>query len=204
MAFVPTIEAAKVAIRGSLFGQTVINTLWFSGNALGDDFTLGQLTALATDVGSWFIDNILPIVSDDYSLVDVTATSQNTATSPSVSVLFSASGEIAGASLPSTNCVCVSFRTAERGRSSRGRNYVSGIPESEVIGNTVNQAYITNLEDGYNFLVNNTPTGWNWIIVSFVENGINRPFGFKQEVINALIVDRYLDTQTRRGTGRGA
>ena len=45
-------------------------------------------------------------------------------------------GDSAEPAAPNNVALCISFRTASRGRSSRGRNYVPGIPKTAITANT--------------------------------------------------------------------
>lgn len=206
MPFIPTINCVKAAFKNSLFGQDVVNTLWFSFNALGGgEPQTGDMLTLSTFLGEWLEEQWLTAISQDLVNISLTLTRQDSLTAPSIEYSFGEpTGGTAAASMPSSDCLCISFKTAERGRSARGRNYISGIPRISVTGNVVDAGFMTDLEDAYDYLVNNTPAVWNWVVVSHVENGVNRAFGLKQTITDAQFADNLLDVQRRRGAGRGS
>lgn len=204
MPFIPTPACARVAIEQKLFSQDVVNTLWFSWGGAGEPAE-EELLALAGYVKQWWIDQMAPVLSVDISIVNVNATGQASLTEPSVDTGgASTTGELAGAAIPSSNCVTISFRTYERGRSGRGRNYVAGLREVDVVGNVVDNATITGLVDAYLDLIDNPLTPWNWCVVSHYSEGAAREEGYKQVVTSVTVADTNIDSQRRRLTGRGS
>lgn len=203
MAFIPTPGVARVAILQSLHAQDVVNTLWFDKTSLGSIEPL-DLSDLAIAIGGWWELQIAPLMSTDMSLVSVTATAQDSLIAPSVEEMTPASGTAVGSALPGSNCITVKFNTAFRGRSARGRNYVSGIREADVIGNVVDADFAADLVTAYNTLVSAPPTGWNWVLVSHYTELEPREEGVFFDILSASIVDRNVDSQRRRLTGRGS
>lgn len=203
MAFIETPDVARVAVRQSLFGQDVINTLWFQRTGLGS-ITASELTDLNSAVFTWWDNFVSLALSTDLSLVDITSTSQDSVSAPSVVSAMSSSGVLAGASLPGSCCITVSFRTAQRGRSGRGRNYISGLRESDVSGNVLGNGPAADLIIAYEELIGGFAIFWEWGVVSHYLNNAPRAAGFFQVINDATIVDANLDSQRRRLTGRGS
>lgn len=203
MPFIPTINCAKVSLKQKLFNQDVINTLWFSWQG-AEELTIYDLEILNTAIYSWWDLHLKLAVSSDLTLVEITSTDQSSDIAPSVPFSFTPlPGDLVGASCPSNVCITVSFRTAERGRSARGRNYISGLRELDVAANVVANSVLDELETSYGNLIDNPPDNWTWVVVSHTNDGVNRAFGLKQVIIDAICVDSHVDSQRRRLTGRG-
>lgn len=202
MAFINTPNVARCAIRYTLFGQDIVNTLWFR-NTVDNSQDPVVIADLALDLANWAEANLLPELSEDISIQDVTATSQDTSTSPSVLQPISGVGGLAGASLPSTVCFTIKFNTAQRGRSGRGRNYIGGLRESDVAGNTFSSTRATAITAVYNTLISAPFGNWEWVVVSFWEDLVERSQGFAQTVTVCTFANLFIDTQRRRNTGYG-
>lgn len=206
MAFIPTLRCVRVALNSTLFGQDIVNTLWFSYIALGTaEPTILEMTSLGSWLQTWAEEQWLEGASQDLALQSIVLTRQESLTAPSIEIIVGGTvGLQASASLPSNNCLSISFKTAERGRSSRGRNYYAGIPRVRVTGNVVTDAELTDVGDAYDYLINFTPSSWNWVVVSHVSDGINRLYGLKQTITHTSFADNLLDVQRRRAGGRGS
>lgn len=202
MAFIPTIKVARCSINSRLHGQQIANTLWFRKTGLGE-ITADDLGDLGLDLGTWFDANVLPVLSPDFSMVSVTCIGQDSLTAPSVESPFAGTGGSLGVAMPGNVCVTLKFNTEQRGRSGRGRNYISGLRELDVTGNAVASGVVADLVTAYNLLVSAPPTGWEWVVVSHFLDKAPREFGFAQHVLACTNVDLNVDSQRRRLTGRG-
>lgn len=203
MAYVPVPNTAQVNVRGMLDGQTVENTLYFTRSAGWDGQTL---TDLAAAVASWWQVRMLPYLHQAYSLVEVVAVDLATQSGPSVTFAPNPppAGQAAGDVLPNNVALCVSFRTGQRGRSYRGRNYIAAIPEGAITGNTFAQSFVTQIVDAYGFLPG-AVAGLNadWVVVSRFANGAPRTVGLATVIQVVVVVDPTADSQRRRLPGRG-
>jgi len=203
MAFVPVTNVAMAEIRMIWDGQRVENTLYFLG---GGAWNTTQLGTLAFDLRGWWDSNIAPEISNTVSLSEVYITDLSTATSPTMQAPGGPSyaGGLTGPTLPNSVSLAVSFRTAGRGRSSRGRNFAVGLTESQVVGNEVVGTAIDALIDAYEVLLNlPLPNTAEWVVVSRFTNGAPRASGVAAPVTDVVIVDPVVDTQRRRLPGRG-
>jgi len=210
MPFVPVANSALVEIRMVAEGQHCENTLWFE---LGIVPTEAALTNLLTGIGSWWRANIKPITSSRVRVSEYVATSMDTISGPQVTVAGDSldNGASTANTMPLGTALTVSFRTALRGRSFRGRNYILGMTEDQVDGNSV-VAGVTGLwTAAYEALLAATPiSGWSWIIASRF-SGVNptthkpipRAAGVTTPVTAVVIVDEFIDSQRRRLSGRG-
>lgn len=202
MAFIPTPRVARVAIRYDLFGQDVVNTLWFSKSST--NWALAELTTLANDIQFWVAGTLMPLLSTDMTLEDITATAQESNTAPSYVLVDGVTngGEVGGAS-PSTNALVVKFNTLQRGRSGRGRNFIGGIAKSLIVGNTIDEGFVDDVLDAYTAMQESLTLG-NHVVVSFQHDLVTLDEGFPQGVTSYQVVQRFVRQQRRRETGVGS
>jgi hypothetical protein len=191
-------------------GQQIENTLWFE---LGDPPTVATLDDLLEGVQGWWKDNVKPITSSRVAVREYVATSMESATAPQSSI----TGDLldVGANTPNPmplgTTLTVSFRTAFRGRSFRGRNYVVGLTEDQVDGNSALAGTVTAWLEAYQALLPAAlATGWRWVVVSrysgidpTTKKPIPRVEGLHTPVTNVVVVDEFIDSQRRRLTTRG-
>lgn len=107
-------------------------------------------------------------------------------------------GTNAGTDLPSNVAAVVSFYTPYSGRSFRGRNYLSGIPEASISANSIGTAYLAAMISDYAALAAAMLTlGYRHTIASFYSGGAPRAVGVSTPVID-YGGDNVVDTQRRR------
>lgn len=203
MPFINTPNVVRCAIRYTLYEQDIVNTLWFRNtvDALSDPLVIA---AFADNLGTWVEENLMPLLSDDLTLVDTTVTSQETSTAPSVTHPLSVPGEVTGTAEPNAVAFVIKFNTAQRGRSGRGRNYISGLPDTAVVGNAVSETLANNLVTAYNTLIGAPIGNFEWVVVSFWDEGVERAQGFPQEVLSASYTTLFVRSQRRRNAGIGS
>lgn len=202
MAFVPTANTVMAEIRMLWDVQKVENTLFFQGSSTVD---AAELTALGDALVSWFETNVQPLQSSEVLLreiylTDLTSESALTHTRP---VVPNTPGGTSSPSLPNNVSLTVSFRSAGRGRFSRGRNYFVGLSEGQVVNNAVSLAFADDLALAYQALLTALPAGWTWVVCSRYTAAGPRVAGFNSPVVAALVVDNVVDSQRRRLPGRG-
>jgi len=176
-------------------------TFWHSETS----FEASDLTDLATDLIAWWIANYAGLVANAVQLREVTVTDLTSATAPSVSVTAEATFGDGGLNpLPSNVALCVSFRTAARGRSFRGRNYISAIDRGKLIGpNEFDSGYLTSVVDAYTALTDASSAGLTWGVFSRFHNKVPRTAGVFTPITSVLCVDNLVDSMRRRLPGRG-
>lgn len=204
MAFIPIPQCAQVQIYGQIDRQVTINDLYFSH---GTPIDIPALQSLADAVMTWHTTDILPNLSDDWSLIKAVATDLTTNTSGQyTSVLGAGAGGTSGESNPNNVAATISFRTALRGRSYRGRNYIPGVPGSNVTLNTLDPGWMLAMTNGYGNLIFGgaaIPADWAWVVASRYTGGAPRVSGIVELVTNVLFVDDTVDSMRRRLPGRG-
>lgn len=203
MPFVPVPNSVQVEIRGLYFNQRVENTIWMRSIA-------GDMTAAVVDACSlvfdWWIASVMPQLSVDYSLREVYASDQSNRFGPTntqVPVTVQQGG-LNSAGAPGGTSLAVSFRTAGRGRSFRGRNFIVGIPKTQIVGNVVVQAYRESIQSAYAALLpQGEDVGLVWVVASRYSLGAARESGVTTPVQSVVVTDPSVDSQRRRLDGRG-
>jgi hypothetical protein len=210
MPFVPVANTALVEFRMTANGQKVENTIWAE---FPSPPAAADLTSLINACESWWVAEYATNVSSGVQLREISATSMDSATAPQVSLapVSPTFGASTANIVPGNVTLTVSFRTALRGRSFRGRNYIVGLTEDQIAGNQA-VAGITSLWAGhYTALIAAIAgAGFEWVVVSrfsgvdpVTHDPIPRAAGITTPVISVVVVDDNLDSQRRRLTGRG-
>jgi hypothetical protein len=204
MAFIPTALTAKASCEFHLWGQECVITLWFEAAV---DFDTAMLEALADALIDWVIDELIGNLSNALVFDGVRATAQHSESAPSVfnPAPASTTGAQTGNSQAPQVAAVMTFRTDQRGRSYRGRNYIPGIPDTQLLnpGNlsatamgllAISYAGLETVED----LLDITH-----VVTSHFTDGAARASGVNTP-ITTYSIDQPLDTQRRRSVGRGA
>lgn len=203
MAFIPTVNCLRSAVEGLYSGQQWVNTLWFG---LADSPSVVDIAAVNTALADWWDVSMQPITNAACSLTKITTTDQSSSTAPSgVLTLTPALAGTASGSSIATNVACViGFKTIGRGRSARGRNYVTGQDVNALSGATAFTSTYTNaLAAAYVAMHDALATlGYQHVVVSFQLDLVPRSAGFKQ-LVTGYSVDPLIDSQRRRLAGRG-
>lgn len=203
MPFVPVPNGIQANLRLSYDGQEVENVIGF--RAPGDP-TPADLAAVAEGVEDWWMANIRSIVPATVVFREVYAVDLSTQDGG----VFTASGSNgsagtnAFAAMPNNVTLAVTLRTAQRGRSYRGRIYHIGLTEPQVTDNEVVPTIITLLSTAYAALLNAANFGGcELAVISRQLNNVPRLIGVATPVIDTVIADPVVDSQRRRLPGRG-
>lgn len=204
MAFVPGNDIVEVELFQRLHGQRVENTLYFR---LVGGFGAAEVVDLWNHLLTWWTSDFSVPLSADLTLTGGKITDLSTDTSPAYVYTAPTPNPAGGSSnpaLPGNVSIVASFRTSGRGRSSRGRNYVAGLTEPSVTGNTLDAATIASLQTSYSHIAGLAfDNPWEWGVFSRIHLGAPRVAGVFQLITSTVIVDPYVDSQRRRLTGRG-
>lgn len=204
MPYVPAAQTIEAEMRFLWSTQKVENTLYFQASA---GVSTSLMTTLGNNLIGWWNTNFKPISSNILSLSEVYLTDLTTQTGPTVSVVtgLPSAGTDVAESMPFNVTICISFRTAGRGRSARGRNYLAGLTEGKVNGNAPLTTYTTPAQAAYNSLIGagTFTAGLQWCVVSRHFNGAPRSNALVQPITSVLFIDFICDSQRRRLPGRG-
>lgn len=203
MPFISVPNTIQANLRLTWQGQEVENVFHFLAPGA---VTPADLAAVAEGVEDWWVTNMPIMVNADCVYREVYAVDLTTQTGG----VFTASGgsgtpgTASSPSLPNHCTIAVSFRTAFRGRSYRGRAYHIGLTEAQVTGNAVVPSIITLLNSTYSLLLNTANFGGCALaIASRRLNNAPRVIGVATEVIDVVLADDTVDSQRRRLPGRG-
>jgi len=203
MAFIPTLNAIKLVLEFTIASQTVVVTISL-GKA--SSVTPTDLANACNDGIQWLATELMPSLTDQLSLTQAVAYDLSSATAP---VVFATPGSpvVGGDSspaLPNNATAVISWRTSNRGRSSRGRMYVPGLPTSAKTSATgFSSAFLAVLASA-GAAMNSyfSPDGLEQVVISTHTGGSPRVAGLAQPV-TSVVVDGLFDSQRRRLAGRG-
>jgi len=201
--FVPTPGAVRVDAIQSNSGSNMENTLWYY--FAGGEPTVADMLALGGAINSIFETSFPPLHPGSWSYRGTVVTDQASESAPSVLVpSLGTVGTNAADVLPNSNAFCVSFKTAGRGRSSQGRNFVPALPRDSVFEDLIDLTYVEAVITAYNrLLVPDLDIGAALVVVSHVTAGAPRSEGLVEPVVGITYADLILDSQRRRLNGRG-
>jgi hypothetical protein len=205
MVYVPAQNVAQANLRYTWDGQQIENTLYFELD--GSTWATNTLEVLGADLASWWINNLASNLSSNLTLREVYCVDLTSQTGPTGTYVPNPlpSGGDTTSSVPNNVSFAVSFRTAGRGRSSRGRNYVPGLTEQNLTDNELTTSMAVFLTDAYDALLSQgtftSPV--TWVIVSRYANKQPRTQALVQPVTAVLATDNVVDSQRKRLPKRG-
>jgi len=204
MAFIPVPETVMVEVRMKLNLQSIENTLYFQK---GGGWDPASATVLANDILTWWTTYFRVEISQDVFLSEIVVTDLDVVDSFQVTVPAPApapQGSNGDPAAPNNVALCISFRTARRGRSYRGRNFVAGIPSNLLLNSVALSTFTDAILAAYETLpFATTSAAGTWVVVSRRNAGVDRTEGVTTPVSAVIIVDSVVDSQRRRLPGRG-
>lgn len=198
MAFVPTPGVYRVAINALAFDNEIANVI--AVRSTGAD-TPANAQAVAGAVFNAWEANVLPQLSAFYGLRSVQAWSQTNQEAPTgvYTEGDSKSGGIVGEAAPLHSAFVMTLRTANRGRSARGRIYLGPLGETGTNAGFVSAAYRAAIGGGLtNFWSDLTASGLVWGVLSLRTGGAPRTAGAFYPITALEARSDALGTQQRR------
>lgn len=205
MAFVPVPNGIKAEMRYNLGTQRVVNVLWMR-EATNPTVTPARLSEAGNILYNWWNANLKASQPTICTLREIYLTDESAANQESVTYTTSlpAAGQWNTEPLPNHCTIAISLRTAQRGRSYRGRIYHIGIATDQVATNVLETAYANSLLAAYQALLPAlTATGLPLAVCSRQAGGQPRVTGILTDVTAMVMVDTTIDSQRRRLPGRG-
>jgi hypothetical protein len=166
-------------------------------------------------VNAYLQDSLLPALANAIKLLRVVGTMLDVADGLIYisTTGLPLTGALTAQPMPNNVAACISIRTAQRGRSFRGRNFVAGLTRDTVTNSEFTPAVAPLLEGIYNGLrVCASEAGWHQSVVSRYHGftlvagkkvPTPRTVGIATPATNAIMVDSVVDSQRRRLPGRG-
>lgn len=205
MAFVAAPNIMMVELRCTRNAQHIENRFHFNNLAA---VTPADLEAIAILVWDWAETSYFVLQGTQLLLNETVATDLTSITGAQYSYAPDATtfGGVGGFALPNEVSLAVSLRSANRGRSARGRAFVMTINDGQLADtNSVNSTFATAIAASFNQLIADADAaGTPLTIVSYRSLGVPRPGGpVYFPVVNAVVVDNVLDSMRRRKPGIG-
>ena len=163
-------------------------------------FTLEDMEDLLADLETGFVTDLMGPLCDDYNAYRLEAYDLNAQDGLKVTREIDIDGGSEGTDTPlspALSCV-VTYRAAKRGKWNAGRNYVCGLTEQGADQVDIQQSIITDIVAAYTSLIDTPPSGWTWVVVSKMLDGVPREFGLIAPVVAALVRNARFGIQRRR------
>lgn len=204
MPFQPVPDVAQIRIIGNSDQQLTINNLYFQIS--GGGITPTNIQDIVGEMVTWASGSLAPQLAETWVLTNVTGTDLSAVDGAYYELPQNVPGGVATESSPNNVAACISLRTAQRGRSFRGRNYLPGIPNAAIDLNTLNGTFTSNMTLIYNALVGPGTflPGWQFVIVSRQNAGLVRPAGLAVPVVSCGFTNNYVRSMRSREIGHGA
>lgn len=210
MPFVPVPNTCLIEIQMLLDGQQVENTLYASKVT---PYEVADLEELAQLVVVWWQEECIPLYSNQVFLQAVVCTSLEDAEAAQwvepVNTLNV--GALTSPALPNNNAFTITILTSARGRSNRGRNYITGLTEAVVTNNQINGQHISDWLAAYSELKARIDLIARFLVVVSKYSGVDgsgnpipREEGVATIVTGFRVFDDVIDSQRRRLPGRGS
>lgn len=198
MVFIPFPDGALAILEYGDANNLWTNTLWFHDlEGGGEDYQ-----GLANWLMDWSEDYIMPSLYTQWDIRGVTVYDTTNQSSPVYQATGTpAAGGKSGTPAPLIPALVVTFYTASRGRSSRGRNFVTGFIEDDVTAKIVNNATVVqDIEDAYTYLMNNVQqnTGFYWVVASRYSEKQPRSAVLPIQITNVTVRSATFGSQRRR------
>lgn len=176
--FVPLDAGVQVEILHTYGGEVIENRLWFRYD--NPPYTATEIQGLTDGVANWWMDNLLPYLSDQLSTAIVLARDwSGSVPGPSIVTGIGIAGGVAGPAYSANVAVVVPFKWPLGFRLKKNKNYVPGIPDAGIVLNTVQPDFNDVLFEGYAALVDAARLfypvlNWRWVVTSAFEGGVAR------------------------------
>jgi hypothetical protein len=199
--FIPAPNVAQVRAIGSLHGSIVSNVFYFEKES---QWTGAELQTLAGQVGESWDAFISPNIATDYVLTAVKARGLDTQEDAYGETTENAAGDLVSPGLPNNCTVAIKFATALSGRSNRGRMFLAGLTEAQVLGDQLVAGMAATLAGAVAAFFGEVAgaTGSQHVVVSYCNGGEWRTTAVTTPV-TAYTCDGIMDSQRRRLLGRG-
>lgn len=195
MPYQPVENTAQVILSGTVLGEPWANQMFFEHPT---GWNLLDLNTLATDMFNWWNTNMRVNLPTSMTLTRVEATDLTTQNGLQSVLSVLATGTQADIAMPNNTALVIEFYTGVRGRAFRGRNFIAGLRESQVTGNTIDGAFVDAMTDAYGEIpAAVSVVGVDHVVVSRQLNGVVLEEGITTDVI-LYTCDGKVHTMRRR------
>lgn len=200
--YIPITDTIEAAVRFDINGtlaEIVFNFKWPTA------VTTTVMQNLGTIIVDWILNTLAPDVTTGVTFNDVYLTDLTTSSSPAFSWLTGTSANLpqsgggSGTAVQNHTALVVSRRTPNRGRSYRGRTYIAGLREVNLLTtNSWSSGTLSGFLAHYLALIVNTGlAGFTDVVVSRHSGGSPRVVGVTTPV-SAYSIDSEIGSQRRR------
>lgn len=196
MAFQPTTNGARIVVEWNSSTQgNWTNTYWASKSG----FTTTDQTLLAQEIAASLQNDDITRLATTCGFALVRVIDERTEGAPQSIVVDASGGSASGDQVPLSVAVCVTLRTALRGRAYRGRSYIGGFVESQIAGNLwSNDAVDQALDIVSNIVDACSTTGWTIGVRSGQLNGVRREAAVVTPLTTHIVRSNIVTSQRRR------
>lgn len=197
MAFVSIPHGVKAAVTMTIGSINYTNVLHY----VKENFTLEDMNDLALILWDVWQDYLMPFIAASISLTNVTITDERTEGAPALSLSATpVPGTKTGELFPLGDAAVLTHRTTKRGRSYRGRTFISGFVESQCTGNLLtDSATITGLGTfASNIRTVPAVDGWGLVIASKQHNNVPLTVADTEPVTSSTMRNATLGSQRKR------
>lgn len=198
MAFQTVPDGVEVVFNGLQNGVPIVNVYNVQDTEIHDE---ARLEEIADTFKAWWDTFIAPAQSTSYVLQSIKATNLTSSAGPQIirSYTTANQGTATGGEAAGNAAAVISWKTANIGRSFRGRTYIGALPESEIdSAQTITSAAQTQLLNaGVGLIDALDGIGAKLAVLSRFAAGVLRVAGLLTEII-AVVVDNKVDSQRRR------
>lgn len=204
--FVPGHGILQVEFRHTLQNQLIENVMYFQRGDGTDLWGASLAGSLLDNLESWWVTNVLALLSIQVTTTELYATELDSETAPTYSEVVGSSGADGASALPAQNAVVITFRTERRGRSGRGRNYIAGLPVGSYTGGSVDLDFASDIAAAYaqlpDFVSAVHPSAFHCVF-SRKQEGAWLSSGEYYPVTAYQVTSRTIRAQRRRQVGVG-
>ena len=198
MAFQAVPRGIKIEMNQQQGGIPVVNIHYVQ---MATTVTDSDLENVAVAMDEWWTDAGRNLHSTSLELLNVTCTDVSIAAGHQFikSDITDPSGTVSGAATAANGAAVISWRTANTGRSFRGRTYIGGLSNANLVdAHTLDSTMVTALANAAADLIDVlAAVSATLVVVSRFAAGVARVTALATEIIN-IIVDSKIDSQRRR------
>lgn len=198
MAFVPNPIIVRVTHRMDQAGLPMYNVMYHEFDGA---HTPASMANVAQQLGTLYTNTILEQLAAGVNYEECVVYSMSSESAPqgAWSAPDPSPGGISSQSIARGSAAVVTLRTANRGRSSRGRSYLPGMPESDVTDGVMTGPYTASLETAYNnYRTGAAALDMALVVYSQFTGGAPRSVGLAQLVTSVEIRSSIVGSQRRR------
>lgn len=197
MTFVPVPNGALAIAEFGTDNIQWTNTFWGTKSS----FVYADLDAFHDCLYSALVEDIVPKMTDEWYLRQITLYDMRTDASPVYNVDFAnVQGGTSGDTAPISQALILTLRTQSRGRSYRGRLYFTGFPKAIYAATDfADAATVTAVQDfGTEFIGDMELAGWTWVVCSRYSAGAPRANAVTTPITSVEVRNDTYGSQRRR------